>query len=99
MIVRRREFFREALDESIRAAQKGFISLQETFTDVNDSVQDALDDTPGKGDFFDSYEMSYSLTLAYPREMFEQMARDQDIPYEGVETIDIANELYKRGVI
>ena len=63
MIVRRREFFREALDESIRAAQKGFISLQETFTEVNDSVQDALDDTPGKGDFFDSYEMSYSLTL------------------------------------
>ena len=97
--MRRREFFRDALDESIRAAQKGFISLQETFTEVNDSVQDALDDTPGRGDFFDSYEMSYSLTLAYPREMFEQMARDQDIPYEGVETIDIANELYKRGVI
>ena len=97
--MKRREFFREALDESIRAAQKGFLSLQETFTDVNDSVQNALDDTPGNGDFFDSYEMSYSLTLAYPREMFEQMARDQDIPYEGVETIDIANELYKRGVI
>ena len=97
--MKRREFFREALDESIRAAQNGFINLQETFTEVNDTVQDMLDGTPGKGDFFDSYEMSYSLTLAYPREMFEQMARDQDIPYEGVETIDIASELYKRGVI
>ena len=97
--MKRREFFREALDESIRAAQKGFLSLQETFTDVNDSVQNALDDTPGNGDFFDSYEMSYSLTLAYPREMFEQMARDQDMLYEGVETIDIVNELDKRGVI
>ena len=97
--MKRREFFREALDESIRAAQKGVLSLQETFTEVNDAVQDVMDDTPGKGDFFDSYEMSYSLTLAYPREMFEQMARDQDLPYEGVETIDIANELYKRGVI
>lgn len=97
--MKRREFFREALDESLRAAQKGFLSLQETFTDVNDAVQDALEDTPGKGDFFDSYEMSYSLTLAYPREMFEQMARDQGMSYEGVETIDIANELYKRGVI
>jgi hypothetical protein len=43
--------------------------------------------------------MSYSLTLAYPREMFEQMARDQGIPYEGVETIDIARELYRRGAI
>ena len=97
--MRRREFFREALDESIRAAQKGFLSLQETFTEVNDAVQDVLDETPGKGDFFDSYEMSYSLTLAYPREMFEQMARDQGMPYEGVETIELANELYKRGVI
>ncbi|MFK5925493.1 MAG: hypothetical protein QM483_02575 [Desulfuromusa sp.] len=87
------------MDESIRAAQKGFLSLHETFTEVNESVQDALDDTPGNGDFFDSYEMSYSLTLAYPREMFEQMARDHGMPYEGVETIDIASELYKRGVI
>ena len=97
--MKRREFFREALDESIRAAQKSFLSLQETFTEVNDAVQDVLEDTPGKGDFFDSYETSYSLTLAYPREMFEQMARDHDIPYEGVETIEIANELYKRGVL
>ncbi|MEA3348756.1 MAG: hypothetical protein U9Q39_06835 [Pseudomonadota bacterium] len=97
--MKRREFFREALDESIRAAQKGFLSLQETFTEVNEAAQDAMDGTPGKGDFFDSYEMSYSLTLAYPREMFEQMARDQGMPYEGVETIDIASELYKRGVI
>ncbi|MCW8858962.1 MAG: hypothetical protein OQK50_06650 [Deltaproteobacteria bacterium] len=98
--MKRREFFREALDESIRAAQKGFLSLQETFTEVNESVQDALEGaTPGKGDFFDSYEMSYSLTLAYPREMFEQMARDQGMPYEGVETIEIATELHKRGVI
>jgi hypothetical protein len=43
--------------------------------------------------------MSYSLTLAYPREMFEQMARNHGIPYEGVETIEIAKELHMRGVI
>jgi hypothetical protein len=98
--MKRRDFFREALDESIRAAQKGFLSLQETFTEVNDSVQDALDGpTPGKGDFFDSYDMSYSLTLAYPREMFEQMARDQGMPYEDIETIELARELNRRGVI
>lgn len=98
-MLKRREFFREALDESIRAAQKGFLSLQETFTEVNNSVQDALDDVPGKGEFFDSYDMSYSLTLAYPRELFEQMARDQGMPYEDVETIELARELNKRGVI
>lgn len=98
--MKRREFFREALDESIRAAQKSFLSLQETFTEVNNSVSEILDDsTPGKGDFFDSYEMSYSLTLAYPREMFEQMAREQGMSYENIETIDLAKELHKRGVI
>ena len=88
------------MDESIRAAQKSFLSLQETFVEVNGAVQDALEGaTPGKGDFFDSYEMSYSLTLAYPREMFEQMARDQNMRYEGVETIELARELSRRGVI
>lgn len=99
-MMRRREFFRASLDETIRAAQKGFLNLQETFSSVSDSVEQALDgDTPGSGEFFDSYEMSYSLTLAYPREMFEQMAREQDMPYEGVETIEIAKELCSRGVL
>lgn len=98
--MRRREFFRASLDETIRAAQKGFHNLQETFSSVSDSVEQALDgDTPGAGEFFDSYEMSYSLTLAYPREMFEQMAREQDMPYKGVETIEIAKELCSRGVL
>ena len=98
--MKRREFFREALSESIRAAQKGLLSFQETFSEVNESVRDALDEVSvGKGNFFDSYEMSYSLTLAYPREMFEQMAAEQGIEYEQVETIDLARELHKRGVI
>lgn len=98
--MKRREFFKEALDESIRAAQKGFLSLQETIKEVSGSVQDIFEDpSPGKGNFFDSYEMSYSLTLAYPREFFEQMARAQGMAYEGVETIELASELHKRGVI
>jgi len=97
--MKRREFFRSSFDETIRAAQKGFLSLQETLTTFNDAMEDALDEVPGKGQFFDSYEMSYSLTLAYPREMFEQMAREQGLPYEGVETIEIARELSRRGVI
>lgn len=97
--MKRRDFFRSSFDETIRAAQKGFLSLQETLTTFNDAVEDVLDEVPGKGEFFDSYEMSYSLTLAYPREMFEQMAREQGLPYEGVETIEIARELSRRGVI
>ena len=98
--MRRREFFRASWEETLKAAQKGFVSLQETMATINESIEDVIDDeTPGKGDFFDSYEMSYSLTLAYPREMFEQIAREQGLPYEGVETIEIAKELYSRGVI
>ena len=99
--MQRREFFKASWNETIRAAQKSFLGLQETVSSVSGAVEQVLndDDTPGNGKFFDSYEMSYSLTLAYPREMFEQMALEQNIPFEGVETIDIARELNLRGVI
>lgn len=96
----RREFFRASLNETVRAMQKSFFSLQETINSVKESIGEVVnDDLPGKGDFFDSYEMSYSLTLAYPREMFEQMAEANGIPFDGVETIDLAKELNRRGVI
>jgi hypothetical protein len=98
--MKRREFFKEAFEETVRGAFKGLHSLRETFGEVSDTIQQAMDGTDmASGDFFDSYELSYSLTLAYPREMFEQMAREQDIPYEGVETIELARELNRRGVI
>ncbi|ALC15505.1 hypothetical protein DSOUD_0717 [Desulfuromonas soudanensis] len=98
--MKRRDFFRDAFGETLRSAVKGFDGLRETFGDLNNSIQDAMNGTSmATGGFFDSYELSYSLTLAYPREMFEQMARDQGIVYEGVETIEIAKELSKRGVI
>lgn len=96
----RRSFFIDAFGETLRTAIKGWDSARETFCEVGDSVRQAMDGTGmASGGFFDSYELSYSLTLAYPREMFEQMARDQGIPYEGVETIEIAKELHQRGVI
>jgi len=98
--MKRREFFREALGETVRGAYKGVESLRETFSGVSDTIQDAMDGTgAASGDFFDSYELSYSLTLAYPRELFEQMAREQGMPYEGIETIELARELNRRGVI
>jgi hypothetical protein len=98
--MRRRDFFRDIFGETLRSSVKGFDGLREAFSDVNDTIQDAIDGTSmATGEFFDSYELSYSLTLAYPREMFEQMARVQGIAYEGVETIEIAKELSRRGVI
>jgi hypothetical protein len=56
------------------------------------SARDSLMDT-----FFDSYEESYSLTLAYPREFFEPMAQAAGIPCEGRETLDIVRDLYRAG--
>ncbi len=98
--MKRRDFFREALGETVRGAFKGIDSLKETFSGVSDTIQNAMEGTEvASGDFFDSYELSYSLTLAYPRELFEQMAREQGMPYEGVETIELARELNRKGVI
>lgn len=97
--MKRREFFKQVSDETLRAAHQSLLSLRDTFTQVSETVDDVFDEMPGKGSFFDSYEMSYSLTLAYPREMFEQMARENDISWEGVETIDIVRELHALGII
>jgi hypothetical protein len=98
--MKRRDFFKDAFGETLRSAVKGFDGLRETFGGVRDTIRQEMDGTSmASGGFFDSYELSYSLTLAYPREMFEQMARDEGISYEGVETIEIAKELNRRGVI
>lgn len=98
--MKRRDFFREALGETLRGIYRGADTLRETCSELSANFQDAMDGTESAhGAFFDSYELSYSLTLAYPRELFEQIAREQGLPYEGVETIDLAKELHQRGVI
>lgn len=98
--MKRRDFFREAFGETLRGVYRGADALRETYSELSEGIQDAMDGTEGsRGDFFDSYELSYSLTLAYPRELFEQIAREQGIVYEGVETIDLARELNRKGII
>jgi len=49
--------------------------------------------------FFDSYESSYALTLAYPDEILLETARQYGIETEGRKKIDIVKELFvkKRG--
>jgi hypothetical protein len=46
--------------------------------------------------FFDSYESSYSLTLAYPDEILLATARKFGVETEGREKIDIIKELMKK---
>ena len=46
--------------------------------------------------FFDSYESSYSLTLAYPDEILLATARKFGVETEGREKIEIVKELMKK---
>jgi hypothetical protein len=46
--------------------------------------------------FFDSYESSYSLTLAYPDEILLDSARKSGVETEGREKIEIVKELLKK---
>ena len=46
--------------------------------------------------FFDSYESSYSLTLAYPDEILLDSARKLGVETEGREKIEIVKELLKK---
>ena len=48
--------------------------------------------------YFDSYESSYALTLAYPDDILLETARRQGIETEGREKAEIIKELFnKRG--
>jgi len=46
--------------------------------------------------FFDSYESSYSLTLAYPDEILLNTARKLGVETKGREKIEIVKELLKK---
>jgi hypothetical protein len=47
-------------------------------------------------DFFDSYESSYALTLAYPDDILLATAQANGIETEGREKNDIVKELFKK---
>lgn len=48
--------------------------------------------------FFNSYESSYALTLAYPDDILLETARKYDIETENRQKIDIVKELFiKKG--
>ena len=47
-------------------------------------------------DFFESYESSYALTLAYPDEILIQTAHQHGIETEGREKNEIVKELFEK---
>ena len=47
-------------------------------------------------DFFESYESSYALTLAYPDDILLETARQHGIETDGREKKDIVKELFEK---
>ncbi len=64
----------------------------ESFGDGLKEARDSL----AFDDFFDSYESSYSLTLAYPDEIIIETAHQHGIDTEGREKKDIVKELFEK---
>jgi len=95
----RRRFLVKLMGDTVNAVSECKEELDSIKEDIGETVDGLMDSEEPEPEFFDSYEMSYSLTLAYPREMFEQMAKKEGIEYTDRETIDIAKELHERGVI
>jgi len=98
--VDRRKFIGRLFGDTLTAVSDCKKELDSLKIDLNETIEEmvGIAEEPEQN-FFDSYEMSYSLTLAYPRDMFEQMAEKAGIDHAGRETIDIAKELSEKGVI
>ncbi len=98
----RRFFFRELSRGAVIGAKQALDvreQVKEEIVGVLDALAGEMDLDGFDRDFFDSYEMSYSMTLAYPREFFDQMAEQVGIEHHGVETLDLVKMLHQRGVI
>lgn len=80
----RRSFFRELVRQGARtvaAFQEGLdLSRREKEVD----------------DFFESYDSSYALTLAYPDDIILESARSAGIEVQGREKKDIVRELFEK---
>jgi hypothetical protein len=99
----RRSFFREVagnLCDGTRQVMEVKAQVERGLSGMLASVAGVEDElTAFDADFFSSYELSYSMTLAYPREFFEQMADQAMIAHAGVDTLDLVKALHRQGVI
>lgn len=85
------------VDEARRAFFKSFCRevVQNATTALKGGQEDARSDE-GMDKFFESYESSYALTLAYPDDILLETARQEGIPCEGREKIDIVKDLFQK---
>jgi hypothetical protein len=95
----RRSFFRAGERRAVAAVAECVRQVGEVRRELAATVDEltAAEEKDWMESFFASYEESYSLTLAYPREFFEPMAEAAGIPHHGRETLDIVRDLYRAG--
>jgi hypothetical protein len=99
----RRHFFQEATSNLLDGARQALQVKKHVEHELNSVLATAatLGDELAEfdADFFSSYELSYSMTLAYPRDFFEQIADKAGVTHAGVDTLDLVKELHCRGAI
>ena len=80
----RRHFLKELFREGVKTLA--------AFQDGREEARKAEE----RGAFFESYESSYALTLAYPDDILMETARQNGIETEGREKNDIVKELFEK---
>lgn len=81
----KRSFFTRGLVRQIGKTIQGF----------RDGLEEA-DAERYLDDFFETYESSYSLTLAYPEEILLESAKQHRIEIEGRDKKEIVKELFEK---
>jgi Sec-independent protein translocase protein TatA len=81
----KRSFFTRTLAQQIGKTIQGF----------RDGLQEA-EDEQALDEFFDSYESSYSLTLAYPDEILLESAKTAPHQDRGRDKKEIVKELFEK---
>ena len=80
----RRDFFKGLLTEGA----KTLAAFKEGYGEAREKQE--------RDSFFDSYESSYALSLAYPDEILIESARRAGIEVEGKDRLEIVKELFAR---
>jgi hypothetical protein len=99
----RRTFFRDMTRGALNGAKQALQARDRVHREIAEVLDTLTGESPeleafDRG-FFDSYELSYSMTLTYPRDFFEQMAENVGIEHAGVETLELVKKLHQRGAI
>jgi hypothetical protein len=87
----------KAVDKSKRSFCKRYLfrQIEKVFEGFEEGLQEARQSL-AFDDFFESYESSYALTLAYPDDILIETAHQYGIDTEGRERNEVVKELFEK---